>query len=221
LSGKVVYGDAEVVEQEHLDSAATCSLFALALHLELEQESVHAATTIADFPKIVTPDRMLPQTLAGLHKIEHANRTQAYRLLWRQSTDFLLQRSSTPPDEPTNWIINAEIPHTDELASELQAFCLSPDVRVKRFKVAKDFRKYIHKMIEELRLDIDHETERKGSPYTLVCVKNRASYKRRLNEYAEDVRYIGRLLTLVPQGETEEAERVKRLEAAKAAFRSK
>ncbi len=223
LGGKIVYGDAEVVEREHLDSAATYSLFALTLHLELEQESVHAATTIADFPKIVTPDRMLPQTLAGLHKIEHVNRTQAYRLLWRQSTDFLLRRSSTPPDEPTNWIINAEIeiPHTDELASELQAFCLSPDVRVKRFKVAKDFRKYIHKMIEELRLDIDHETERKGSPYTLVCVKNRASYKRRLNEYAEDVHYIGRLLTLVPQDETEEAERVKRLEAAKAAFRSK
>ena len=220
LGGKIVYGDNEVVKREHLDSPAVRSLFALAWRLELEQESVHAATTIADFPKIVTPDRMLPQALAGLHKIDHANRTEAYRLLWRQSTDFLLQRSSSPPDEPTNWIINTEIPHTDELAVELQEFCLSPDVRVKRFKVAKDFRKHIHRMIEELRLDIDHETERKGSPYTLVCVKNRASYKRRLDEYAEDVRYIGRLLTLVPQGETKEAERVQRLEAAKAAFRS-
>ncbi len=221
LGGRIAYGDAEFVEQELMDSAGVRSLFALAWRLELEQESVQAATTIADFPRIVTPDRMLPQALAGLHKIEHANRTDAYRLLWRQSTDFLLQRSSTPPDEPTNWIINTEIPETDELASELKAFCLNPDLRVKRFKVAKDFRKHIHRMIEELRLDIDHETERKGSPYTLVCVKNRASYKRRLDEYAEDVRYIGRLLTLVPQGETEEAERLQRLEAAKAAFRSR
>ena len=220
VGGKIVYGDAEVVKQELMDSASVRNLFTLAWRLELEQESVQAATTIADFPKIVTPDRMLPQTLAGLHVIENVNRTQAYKLLWRQSTDFLLQRSSTPPDEPTNWIINTEIPHTDELASELREFCLSPDVCVKRFKVAKDFRKHIHKMIEELRLDIDHETERKGSPYTLVCVKNRASYKRRLDEYAEDAHYIDQLLTLVPQGETEETERVQRLEAAKAAFRS-
>jgi hypothetical protein len=217
LDGKIVFGDTGIVERECLDSAAVRNLFVLAWRSELDQGSINAASTIADFPKIVTPGRMLLKTLADLYKIEDINRTQAYRLLWRQSTDFLLQRSSTPPGEPTNWIINAEIPCTCRLCSELQAFCLHPEANVKRFKVAKDLRKHIHQTIDNLRLDIDHETERKGSPYTLVCVKNRTSYKRRLVEYAEDVRYIGRLLMLVPQGETEEAERVQRLEGA---FRS-
>ena len=42
-------------------------------------------------------------------------------------------------------------------------------------------------MIRSANLDIDTKTEEKGRPYTLVCTKNRASYRRRLVEYAEDV----------------------------------
>ena len=37
------------------------------------------------------------------------------------------------------------------------------------------------------RLDINHVTERRGRPFTLVCTKNRASHRRRLAEYTQDV----------------------------------
>ncbi len=209
-------------DEKPLDSAAICNLFKLSLSLGLTQESVYAATIIADFPKAVTPDRMLPEILEDLNKTEQISGTQAYRLLWQQSSDFLLQRSSVPPDKPADWIINTEIPSTSDLLVQLQAFCQNPEARVTRFKVRKDLRVHIEQTVQSLRLDIDLVTERQNRPYTLVCTKNRATYKRRLKEYSEDVRCIDLLLSLVPRegAKSSEAERIRRLEAAKAAFKS-
>ena len=48
-------------------------------------------------------------------------------------------------------------------------------------------------------------TERRGRPYTLICTKNRASYERRLAEYAEDVSRMRSLVRLAPAGERDEA----------------
>ena len=56
-------------------------------------------------------------------------------------------------------------------------------------------------IIDQHRLDIDHVTERRGRPYTLVCTKNRASLKRRLAEYAKDVAAMRTLLRSAPAGE--------------------
>ena len=210
----------EIDEQLFLDSAAIRNLFALTWHLGLTQEFVEAATTIVDFPKAATPDRMLPEALGELYKIEQVSGTDAYRLLWRQSVDILLRRSSTPPEKPSNWTIDADIPCTSDLRAELQAFCLNPNRRTQSFRVAKDLRRHIQQTIDVLDLDINYVTVRKGSPYRLKCTKNRYSHKRRLAKYSEDISYIERLLTLVPEGATEnaDAERIKRLKAAKAVF---
>ena len=51
----------------------------------------------------------------------------------------------------------------------------------------EDLRSHLESEIRRAVLDIDTKTEKKGRPYTLVCTKNRASYRRRLAEYAEDV----------------------------------
>ena len=222
LSGeKTGYINPAVVEQQNMDQAAIRDLFALARRLGLAEESVQAARTIADFPKAVKPDRTLPAALAGLYKHEGMGSTEAYRLLWRQAADFLLGRSSAPPGEPADWTIKAEWPCSCELCSRLRAFCRDPAARVMRFKAAKEVRKYLHRIIDGHRLDMEHVTDRVGRPYTLVCTKNRASYKRRLREYAEDVRCIALLLELEPAGEAgkSDAERVRRLKRAEAAGR--
>ncbi|MXX96561.1 MAG: 2OG-Fe(II) oxygenase [Rhodothermaceae bacterium] len=212
----------ESENEQLLDGSTIRDFFKLALSLNMPQESAQAAVIIADFPKAVTPDRMLPEVLEDLCKIGQVTDTQAYRLLWRQSTDFLLQRSSAPPDEPTDWVIDAEIPCTSDLLVQLQEFCQSPEARVKRFKVNKELRTHIEVTIKKLRLDMDLATERQNRPYTLVCTKNRATYKRRLKEYFEDVRCMNMLLMLVPREGTEDAEldRVQCLEAAKMANQS-
>ena len=106
--------------------------------------------------------------------------------------------------------------------SQLKEFCQSPNERVTRFNVAKDLRRHLHKTIEDLSLDLNHKSLRNGSPYTLVCTKNRESYLRRISEYAEDVRCMDLLVKLVPMDDAghPETERVRRLMVAREAFRS-
>ena len=220
--GESEYISEDALERLTFDSAAICNLFALVWRLDMDQETIDAANTFADFPEAVKPARMLPESLKALYAIEHASSTPAYRLLWQQSTDYLLNRSSGPPSEPSDWAIDADITCTTELCAELRAFCLNPRRRVKRFKVAKESRRHLHSVIELHRLDMTHVTERRGSPYTLVCTKNRATYVKRKNEYAEDMRYMDMLLKSVPKDGRgpSETERVRRLETARKVFQS-
>ena len=207
------------VEQRNMDSAAVRDLFVLAWRLGLAEEASQAARSVARFPQAITPDRTLPAALADMYKHEGLACTEAYRLLWQQAADCLLSRSSAPPEDPADWTIDAHFPDTDELSSRLRAFCKSPAARVLRVKVASDGRKHLRRIIDSHQLDMDHETEHVGRPYTLVCTKNRAGHKRRLREYAEDVRCIGLLTELAPGGDaaTLEADRMQRLQRAEAA----
>jgi len=63
-----------------------------------------------------------------------------------------------------------------------------------------------------------HVTERKGSPYTLVCTKTRATYERACKQHRIDIGDIRRLLTLPPADQPELAEISQRLRAACAAM---
>ena len=51
----------------------------------------------------------------------------------------------------------------------------------------KERRQHLHQTIERHGLDMTHVTERKGSPQTLVCTKNRRTYQRQSDQYKADV----------------------------------
>lgn len=72
---------------------------------------------------------------------------------------------------------------------------------MERFPLRKDLRKHLHRVIDAHRLDMSHVTERRGRPYTLVCTKNRESYRRRLTEYGKDVSWMRSLIRSAPGGE--------------------
>ena len=124
-----------------------------------------------------------------------------FTALWRHATDFLLARSAEPPAEPRDWFIDANIACRCEHCRKLKAFCRDADAKTVRFPLRKELRAHLHQTIDRHRLDIDHVTERRGRPYTLVCTKNRASYRRRLDEYAEDVTVMRTLIQSAPGGE--------------------
>ena len=65
----------------------------------------------------------------------------------------------------------------------------------------KDLRAHLHQIIDRQQLDIEHVTERRGRPFTLVRTKTRASHKRRLAEYAKDVSCMQGLSESAPGGE--------------------
>ena len=205
-------------QDEWIDNAALCGLLLLANRLGLDEEAAAAAHAIGDHPDIVTPDRMLPAALELMHKQGALAATAAYGALWRQAADYLLERSSAVPGEPTDWTIAADASCECDLCDRLRAFCEDPVKQLERFKMRTDLRRHLHQVIDRGGLDLYHETERRGSPYTLVCTKNRASHERRLEEYAEDLRCMGKLLASTPEGKgrgTGNA-RVERLEVATA-----
>jgi hypothetical protein len=51
-------------------------------------------------------------------------------------------------------------------------------------------------MIQRHRLEMTHVTERKGSPQTLVCTKDRRSYHRRCKQYMKDIESLATLTEL-------------------------
>jgi hypothetical protein len=201
---------------EWIDHEAVRDLFLLARPLDLADEAMAAAGAIGDRPRIVTRGRMLPAALEGMHEDAQLARSPAYALLWRQAADFLLERSSDVPAEPIDWAMPAEVRCDCEDCAALLAFCRDPAKRVGRFSVRKDRRKHLHRTIDGYGLDLDHVTERKGSPYTLVCTKTRDGHRRRLREYAEDLEWMDSLRDCAPRvkGAAVSAETVDRLARA-------
>ena len=181
-----------------LADQAVRDLFALAWRWRLMNEAAAAAGAIAALPRLATPDRTLPAALSELHGEKGLADTHTFATLWRHATGSLLERSATPPKEPRHWKIAADIDCKCDLCADLRAFCEDPAARVARFPLRAERRGHLHRIIEHNKLDIDHETERRGRPYTLVCTKNRASHKRRLAEYSRDISWMRRLIRFAP-----------------------
>ena len=179
---------------------AVHDLFTLALRRGSPTEAETAAGAVASRPAAVTPDRTLPAALGRLHAEKGAAGSGAFALLWRHAADFLLARSAKLPEEPSDWVIGADVGCRCEHCQRLRDFCKDPAARTARFPLRKDLRAHLHRTIDRRGLDIEHVTERRGRPFTLVCTKTRATYRRRLAEYALDVSCMRRLAGFAPVG---------------------
>ena len=191
-------------------------LFALAWRLGLADDGAAAAGAVAADPRIVSPYRALPAVLAKLHAEEGAAGNAAFARLWRHAADALLARSAEPPTTPGDWTIAANAGCRCEHCDKLRDFCNDLVARTARFPLRKDLRAHLHQIIDRQQLDIEHVTERRGRPFTLVCTKTRASHKRRLAEYAKDVSCMQGLIEAAPGGE-QAADRAPDLAALRAA----
>lgn len=175
-------------------------LLAVAWRCRTSAAADRAAALVVEHPGAVTPERAIPAVLDGLRHERGLAETGSYAELWRHAAESLLGRSATPPAPPADWMIPADIDCLCELCDKLRTFCADPVAQVERFPVRTDLRQHLHGIIDTHRLDMFHETERRGRPYTLVCTKNRASHERRLAQYEEDVSRMGWLLTSMPGG---------------------
>ena len=186
---------------ERFSETAVYHLFALAWRLGLSDAAAAAAAAVEAEPRVVAPDRTLPAVLAKLHAGEEgAAGSAAFARLWRHAAGALLARSAEPPPPPGDWTITANAGCRCEHCDKLRDFCNDPAARTARFPLRKDLRAHLHQIIDNQQLDIEHVTERRGRPFTLVCTKTRASHERRLAEYAEDVSWMQGLVESAPGG---------------------
>ncbi len=181
---------------------AVYHLFALAWRLGLADAADAAAGAMAAEPRMVSPYRALPAVLAKLYAEEEgAAGSAAFARLWRHASDALLARSAEPPPPPGDWTIAANTGCRCEHCDRLRDFCRDPAARTARFPLREELRAHLHQIIDNQQLDIEHATERRGRPFTLVCTKTRASHKRRRAEYRKDVSCMRGLIEAAPGGE--------------------
>ena len=124
-------------------------------------------------------------------------------LLWLHAVDTLLENTERPPAPPEDWRQEVAIACRCADCRELQAFARDRVQQSRLFAVRKDRRKHLHRQIECHGLDMEHVTERKGRPFSLVCTKTRRSYERRCQVYKEDIAALVTLKALLarPSGE--------------------
>src|SRR5690606_1909641 len=107
-------------------------------------------------------------------------------ILWQQCAEDLLSRAEFPPEVPKDWAQKVTIRANDPLLKELETFARDPERKVHRFSVRADLRQTLHRAIEAHQLDMSHVTERRGSPYTLVCTKNHSSWHAACKKHRAD-----------------------------------
>jgi hypothetical protein len=158
------------------------SVIGASKHLTNFLAHVLADTRHYDLRAVLIPDvRVLyAQTIPTT-----AGRRAASRLLQHCLTEL---RSATahPIEPPKDWKREAKLGCKCEDCVALSRFLRDPAERVGRFPLNKQRRQHLHQQIDKHRCDIEHVTERKGSPQTLVCTKTQDSYERRRKQYGVD-----------------------------------
>ncbi len=208
-----------VTPRKAISAKGLRDLFALAWRHRLAEQAATAAAAVVERPRAVTAERTIPKALESLGGEAGFTRSEAYLTLWRHAAEALLGRSARPPEAPRDWAQAVRLSCDCEHCTRLEAFCADPVERVGRFPLRADLRRHLHQQIDGHRLDMDHETERRGRPYTLVCTKNHASHERRLKEYGQDVRWMRALADLPPAGDDPAAVQMRRLQEALVAAR--
>ena len=190
--------DGKTRDDGRLPQRAMSDLFVLAMRCGLAGEAEAAARAIAAVPGLSDPFRALPTALGEMRDEPGLAGTDAFTTLWRHAARSLLERSAAPPREPGHWRMACDVECGYEVCADLRAFCADPAARVARFPLRKELRAHLHCTIDFHGLDIDHETERRGRPFTLVCTKNRRSHEQRMAEYSDDVGWMRRLTGIAP-----------------------
>ena len=184
-------------EPDPLPTATLRQFFLLLRRFDMEREADAAASLFIERADLVPPDRTIPALMEALsaERGEPFRASAAVGALWLHGARVLLSRSGLPPALPTDWIISAEGLSCDcEHCAELRRFCADPDSETLRMSVRKELRRHLRREIEQGKIDIVCETERRGRPFTLVCAKTRGAFERRLRQYEEDIAGMRRLV---------------------------
>lgn len=99
----------------------------------------------------------------------------------------LTARIAPPLEPPADWRRDAALRCECATCRELAGFLDDPTRNMWSLRATEERRSHVEEMLRRAGSDLDLRTERKGRPYTLVCVKNQASHHRRLAERRRDL----------------------------------
>ena len=192
------------------------NLFSGLKHFQDPTLCAAAAEKLASRPEVFHPTALVVPAIERIcaeqdHMMPAVD--PAIQRLWTSAAEFLLKRSEVPPQPPPDWRLHAEFSCKCAECRELQAFARDPDESVHRFRVKQERRSHVQQAIDQHRLDMTHVTDRVGSPQTLVCTKDRRTFKARMKEYHDEIAAMNALVKLAPKSAAAAA-LSKRMEAA-------
>jgi len=105
-------------------------------------------------------------------------------------------RTARAPQKPADYRRAHELSCSCGDCSQLSRFLADPGQRENRMPLNKARRRHLHEVIDGKRCDLKHVTERRGRPFTLVCTKTTASYRRALKIHERDTNNLSRIVDL-------------------------
>jgi len=119
----------------------------------------------------------------------------ASRALHAASVAHLKSRIAEPLEPPKDWTRPSRIGCECSHCTELARFLADSTKESWTLRAAERFRSHVEENIRRARVDVDTRTERRGSPHSLICRKNQASYERRAAQRKQDLTDIAVLGT--------------------------
>ncbi len=99
----------------------------------------------------------------------------------------LRARIAEPLAPPADWQRPSTVGCACNHCSALSAFLADGTQKVWMFRAVANDREHVEGTVKTARCDVDMTTLRKGSPHTLICTKNQASYERRAAQRRQDL----------------------------------
>lgn len=117
----------------------------------------------------------------------------AWLALCRERLETLTAKE---PTAPKNFLRAAKIDCKCNDCTELKRFLEDPRASVHRFSVRQDRRNHLASTIHNSHCDLDLQTDKRGSPQTLVCTKNQASFHKKTKKYQQDQEHLATVQSL-------------------------
>ena len=145
------------------------------------------------WPKTYDLDGYIVPAARRLAEVAELRDLPAIRGLRAASVKHLRARVAQVLEPPVDWARAGALDCRCQHCTELSRFLISPTQKTWVFKAAERDRSHVMASIGRDGCDVDGETERRGSPYSLVCTKNQASYDRRVIQRKQDLDDLGRI----------------------------
>lgn len=175
----------------HFAAAASCFVTEKIPREKLER-ALWAEGTLQHLRELVAPGLQHPSHQAWLCKPN----SLAPALL-EATVNAFAEECAKPLVSYPNWSRPVgKSASTEPLIQELLAFMTDPAAREYRFRKRQDLRQLIERYVHDHHLDLDLTVEMRGTPHTLVCRKNDASFQRSRKRREEDERLLVRLRKL-------------------------
>jgi hypothetical protein len=145
-----------------------------------------AAAHILAWPRHFGLDNVLVPAIKSLLAARRRN-DPAFDAVYAACVTHLKTRIAEPLEAPQDWTRPSGISCKCQHCSQLSTFLADPGRENWTLRAAQQIRTHVESEIRRATADVNTETLRKGSPHSLIAVKNQASYKRRVAQRKQDL----------------------------------